>query len=165
MPIKKWPIDDDSPTEIARKMCGAYRQSAQQWQEIAGILVDAFQTLDRRLVGYDSVATLAMIDKAIKAVPAAETPVKLDNRFMSWGQTWHCPQPEVYDDDDYVTAVQAGRLIHMSTAAVHKFRQRGKLDAVWNEQLGGRGGFMFRVGDVYQAAASRRKRGEPPPSE
>jgi hypothetical protein len=101
-----------------------------------------------------------MITKALAIGADAQTVAQLDERFTTWGETWHCPQPTTYHDDDYVDANVAAELMQLAPGTIHKFRTRRQLTGVWHPDPGGRGRWMFRVGDVYKLATERRRRGD-----
>jgi hypothetical protein len=162
-------------------MCGAYRQVAQQQHQAATELRDAYlkqriavATLqealgkaDTRLLSYDSPATLELIKTALKEldtdqIPAAFDPTdpvkELDDRFSSWGESFHADQVDHYDMDDEVKASVASKLIHVSDKTITTLRIAGRIKGRWVKHLGPTGGYLYRVGDVYELSTTLRSR-------
>lgn len=163
MTIRKWPFVGDKPVSRARKMALAYRNVAEELaaqvkalRDAADVIAKAVDKSDRRLLAYDSPQTLSELDQALKAVkaalelPPAGDPVKaLDERFTSWGETWHCEQPVAYGMDEYVRTSEAARLIHISDKTLSHNRIHGKIKGVFERQSGATGGYWYLVRDVY----------------
>lgn len=168
---KKWPFPEDTPTIRARKVAFAYRNVAEeqaalidQYQAATQVIVDAVNQSDRRLLAYDSPKTLAALSAALKAAQAAldataGSPVKdLDARFTSWGESWHCEQPDHYPDDEYVRTAVGAKLIHVSAKTLSVLRNQGRIDAIFDRQAGSTGGYWYKVADLYALAATMRGR-------
>jgi hypothetical protein len=151
--IKKWPFQGDAPVARARKVALAYRATATAHEEALKTIGEALQHIDW--------PAAEKVLKAIGAIASADTQTveQLDQRFTAWGETWHCPRPVHYDDDDYVDSNTAGELIQLAGATIQRYRVEGRIKGIWNEQIGPHGGWVFRVGDLYQFSANRRPRG------
>lgn len=176
-----WPFPGDSPVARARKMCGAYRQVAQQQHQAACELRDAYlnqhkaaaalrEALDKadtRLLSYDSPATLELIKKALKELDAEQIPAafdptdpvaELDERFSSWGESFHAEQVDHYEMDDWVKASVAASLIHVSHKTINTLRIQGRIKGQWHQTLGPSGGYLYLVADVYKLSETLRSR-------
>lgn len=160
MTIKKWPYEGDAPVARARKVALAYRNSTIICEQVLKDLKEALTLIDLRLIEYDNPAAVDMITKGLKAIAAAQTVDELDRRFTDWGETWHCPRPTTYDNDDYVDAKTAGELLQLAAGTINKFRVHHKLAGIWNPRLGHHGAWMYRVGDLYELSVKRRPRGQ-----
>jgi len=156
--LRKWPFPGDSPIARARKVALAYRTSAQAQEEKLTALREALKHVDLRLLEYDNLPSTDVIRDALKDDPGVQSVADLDKRFTGWGETWHCPRPATYDDDDYIDAVAAADILQISSGAVHKLRLRGRLKGIWNDSLGSTGGWVFLVRDLYQLSQERRPR-------
>ena len=122
--LKQWPFKKHTPAMRAQAMTDAYRHAMQQWQDLALKL------------GADP-----------SDIPTVET---LDQKFVEWGETWHVPERDTYEDDEMVSAKVAGKLLRVDPGTIASYRVAGKITGVWNKQMGGGpGGYMYRVGDLY----------------
>lgn len=73
------------------------------------------------------------------------------------GETWLGADLLRWQIDDIVTTEQAAELLHVSTAVIHGWRQRGLL-ANLGTSTGGRGRQgRYRVGDVLDCSARLRR--------
>jgi hypothetical protein len=168
MKMRRWPFPGEQPVHRARKVALAYRHTALEYADVAEHLrtiIEAVENADRRLLAYDSPKTLAALDIAMKAareyldnIHKAETPQALDERFTSWGETFHCEQPEHYEDDDLVKGAQAAKLIHVSPKTMSTERIRGRIKGIWDPEMATAGGYWYRVGDVYALSSELRGR-------
>lgn len=157
---KQWPFDGDAPVTRARKVSGAYRATAVAYEESLTAIGDALQLIDLRLINFDQPGAADIITKAIAAAGETQSVAQLDQRFTDWGEAWHCPRPTTYSEDDLVDAIVAAEILQIASGTVHKFRTNRRIKAVWNPQIGPRGGWMFRVGDLYEFSRTRRRRGD-----
>jgi len=157
---KQWPFDGDAPVTRARKVALAYRATAATYADALAAISEALHLIDLRLCNFDQPGAADIITKALAAAGEAQSVTQLDERFTEWGETWHCPRTTAYTDDDYVDAATAAELIALAPGTVHKFRTRRQLPGIWQPDPGGRGKWMFRVGDLYKLAAERRRRGD-----
>jgi len=168
MKMRRWPFPGDQPVHRARKVALAYRHTAAEYEGVATHLrtiVEAVEEADRRLLAYNSAKTLAALDTAMKAAREyldhtrkAETVHNLDERFTTWGETWHCDQPGHYEDDDLVKAGVAAKLIHIAPKTLSTQRIRGRIKGHWDPQMATAGGYWYRVGDVYELSSKLRSR-------
>jgi hypothetical protein len=158
--LKKWPWDGDAPITRSRKCALGYKGTATAYQDALTAIREALALIDLRLINFDQPGAADIITKAIAAAAEVQTVEQLDERFTEWGETWHCPRPARYDDDDYVDAETAAEIMQLAPGTVHKFRTRRQLAGIWQPDPGGRGKWMFRVGDLYKLATERRRRGD-----
>lgn len=157
---KQWPFEGDAPMIRARKVAGAYRATAVAYSEALTAIGEALRLIDMRLINFDQPGAANMITKAMAEAAEVQSVAQLDQRFTEWGETWHCPRPTTYDENDFVDSIVAAEILQIAPGTVHKFRTNRRIKAVWNPQIGPRGGWMFRVGDLYEFSRTRRRRGE-----
>jgi len=81
-----------------------------------------------------------------------EIVAELDARFISWDEEWVCPV-RTYDDEDWVTAREAGGIAGVAEGTISIARVRGRIKA----RRDGRR-FLYRVADVRQLSFARRER-------
>lgn len=155
--MKKWPFPGDHPVSRARKMALAYRALAQEQQQAREDIRAALEKLDRRLIAYDNPASLTLIDQALKALDG-DGVKDLDDRFTSWGETWHAEQPQTYGPDDFVKGDVAASLIHISKKSISTLRINGRLKGTWDPDMGTAGGYWYKVADVYELSTTLRGR-------
>ena len=178
---KRWPFPGEAPVTRARKVALAYRnlarelyealralnEGAQRQQRAAAALREALEKADARLLSYDSPATLEAIKTAlkeldggekIKDLPPEDPILDLDNRFNSWGESFHAEQPDHYEMDDWVKASVAARLIHISDKTVNTLRVEGRIKGIWDKDVGSSGGYLYKVEDVYALSLTLRSR-------
>jgi hypothetical protein len=153
-----WPFPGDSPVARARKVALAYRSVALQQHQALASLRDALDKADKRLLAYDSPATLVAIKQALADIGDTDPVAELDKRFTDWGETFHSEQPIHYEMDDYVNATIAGQLIHLNRKSINELRQKGRLKGHWTPDLGPVGGYIYRVSDVYELSSKKRRR-------
>lgn len=170
--IHTWPFPNERPLGKARKMALAYRNIAEeqaalldQYRAAVEIIHRAIDEADKRLLAYRNPGTLDELEEALTvakaalANTAAGNPVKdLDQRFTSWGETWHCEQPDHYEMDDYVRTATAAKLINISAKTLTTMRNSGRINAVFNPDSGTTGGYWYLVSDVYALSATMRTR-------
>lgn len=171
--IPKWPFPDDKPVSRSRRMALAYRTTAQEAEQLltplreaAQIIADAVEQADKRLLAYDSPKTLHELQTALKQVRAVldagaptQTVAQLDQRFTSWGEFWHCEQPDEYGPEDYVRAADGAKLIGISHKTLNTMRNRGQIPSIFNVTTGGTGGYWYKVADLYAAKDAMPSRG------
>lgn len=156
---RTWPFPGESPVVRARKMVLAYRHLAQQERAGALLLADLLRRADTRLLAFDNPATLDAIKTALKTLGDGDPVAELDRRFTDWGESFHAEQPEHYEMDDYVKASVACTLIHVAPKTINTMRINGRIKGHWAPDLGSSGGYLYRVGDLYDAAAKLPSRG------
>lgn len=154
-----WPFPGESPVVRARKMVLAYRHLAQQQRDAALTLANALRKADTRLLAFDSPATLETIKTALKALGDHDPVAELDKRFTDWGETFHAEQPKHYDLDDFVKASIAAQLIQVAPKTINTMRINGRVQGYWSDDLGSSGGYLYKVRDLYDAAATMPSRG------
>jgi len=164
--IRQWPFPKDRAIHRARKMALAYRNIAEELNDILNTLATATTTItgaleqaDKRLLAYDSPKTLTELHTALKNAQAALELIgdtnrvhDLDQRFTQWGETWHCEQPEHYEPDDYVRTSEAAKLIGISDKTMSSLRVHGKITGIFHKGSGATGGYWYLVRDVYALA-------------
>jgi hypothetical protein len=139
-------------------MALAYRALALQQHELLSACADILAAVDRRLIAFDNPAILAKIDGTLKEI-GADTPTSLDVRFREWGETWHAEIPVHYEEDDYVTSKEAGPLLNITPDSIGRLRIDGRIKGKWDPTLGSKGGWTYRVGDLWKLSTEKRGRG------
>jgi len=139
-------------------MALAYRATAEQQHQLLTACLAALETVDKRLIAFTDPATAAGIDTLIKKIHDAETPHALDRRFSDWGEAWHADIPVTYEEDDHISARQAAPLLGISHETLGKLRVDGRIKGQWDPDLGTRGGYRYRVGDIWELATKLRGR-------
>lgn len=156
--MKRWPFPGESPVVRARKMCLAYRATAEKLEAAKDDMREALNVIDRRLIAFDDPKALAALDRVQKALDALPTVKELDDRFTDWGIEWHAEQLDHYDMDDLVKPAIAGKLIHIGPNTISNMRINGRIKGHWDPTLGSVGGYRYRVRDVYALATTMRGR-------
>lgn len=152
--MKQWPQPGDSPVVKARKVALAYRASAAAFQ-------DQLTALLAIVAANPHVA--AVVSPQLITVDA-QTVQQLDERFARWGETWHYPRPTHFHDDDWVSAKVAAEITQLAPGTIHRLRVERRIIGSWSPDLGRTGGYLYRVGDLYQLSAkvrARRRKGDP----
>lgn len=153
---RKWPFPGDQPLIRARKVALAYRTLLQQREEAEQQIRDVLEKLDRRLISYSDPASVGLLDKALATLNDCRTEA-LDQRFTEWGETWHCDQPEHYEETDYVKAATAAKILAVSHKTISTLRINGRLTGHWDPDMGTAGGYWYLVKDIHDL--SRKMRG------
>ena len=84
-----------------------------------------------------------------------KTAGELDERFRSWGERWPAPVRS-YNDDEWVTADEAGDLIGISGGTISSLRVRGRIDGKFDGKR-----YLFLVIYVYKLSGDVRGRRSP----
>lgn len=171
--MKQWPFPGEAPVVRARKMCLAYRATAEKLEAAKQDLLDALDVIDRRLIAFDDPKALAALDRVQKTLDALPTVKELDDRFTDWGVDWHAEQLDHYDPDELVKPAIAAKLIHVAVGTVGALRIKGRIKGHWDPTISSTGGYRYKVRDVYELATimpgrGRRKRAdsaEPAPTD
>lgn len=156
-PASRWPFPD-SPLKKSRRMAGAYRESAERFQQIATELKDAIEKINERLIGFDSAVRLSIIQKALKNLPDVQTVEQLDQRFADWGETWHLPEREHYDDEEWVDSHVAGRILQYAPGYILRLRVDNRLPGRWDPTIGHKGAYLFQVKALREFEAKHTRR-------
>lgn len=82
---------------------------------------------------------------------------ELDDRFLTWGEQWHLPQPIVYSEGDWVHVTEAARLIHVNPHTLSTLRVRGRIKG--RICRGKRRGFEYLYEDLMKLSTQLRGRG------
>ena len=154
----QWPYPGDSPVARARKVAGAYRSLAQEQAAALAQCATVLDAVDRRLVAFKDPAVLSQIDACVKALSALTPPEALDTRFREWGEGWHADIPVHYEQDDWVTAKEAAPIVGLNKGTLGQLRIRGRIKGKWDKNLGSRGGWRYRVGDLWKLSTEKRGR-------
>lgn len=154
-----WPFPGEAPVTRARKIALAYRTVAQQQRDALTKLRGALDQADKRLLAYDSPATLVAIKQALADIGDTDQVAELDKRFSDWGETFHCEQPGHYELDDYVPAKIAAQLAHVAPKTIHNLRISGRIKGTWTPHLSTSGGYLYKVRDIYELSSKLRGRG------
>lgn len=133
----KWPFPGDSPMARSRKMGSAYRAVAMEQQAIVAALT-------KRLAEHEEVG------QPVDAVS------DLDQRFTSWGETWHVGTVIHREPDDMIPAAEAGEILQVSKGTISRLRARGRIKGEWR---GHHFGYFYKVRDVYALSEEARGRG------
>ncbi len=148
---KLWPFPGDSPIARARKVGLAYRALAKEQEQIIAGLTDAIEKVKK-----------GSLDPALLEAPKPPngTVADLDQRFVEWGETWHCDVQRTFGPDDMVKAGDAAALIQVSVGTLGRARIRGVIKGVWNKtEHGYPGHYTYKVSDVYKLSTELRGRG------
>lgn len=161
MTAKLWPFPGDSPVARARKIALAYRQVANELQHELEELRRLVEKIDERAIHWSAGDTVADELQAAKEQRETDRVAELDRRFVDWGETWHAEGSITYQDDDYLDAKEAGKLIQLSPEAINQARLRGRLPGIFDAVSPGarRGTWKYKVADVYKLSVERRPRG------
>lgn len=160
MSARKWPWPGDSPVSRARKVALAYRHLAQEQHQRAVHLREIMKQITR-----DQWALILDPDEADEAVKSlneeyVDPTEALDRRFKDWGETWHAEEASSFEPDDYVSAQQGAKIIHLHWNTIHHMRARGRIKGVYTRGGPGKGygGWKYKVADLYALAAQSRDR-------
>lgn len=144
-------------------MCLAYRALAQkqgsELQQIRALYArlagDGFPTGQQFLEIYTKLDALMF-----PPAPPDDDVTGLDERFKDWGENWHAEVAVTYGPDDWVTAVEAGELIHLAKNTINRLRTRGRISGklVKNPGDSGSGKWYYKVSDVYALSSTMRGR-------
>lgn len=161
---RKWPFPGDSPVVRARKTALAYREIARGMRAETEALAEAIRKIDPRIIAWIEDDDFTKLYKEIqaKAYPMDNPIDALDQRIFSWGEEWHAEIEETYNDDDWITAKVAAKILGVAPNTVSRMRNRGRLAGRLEEkQFGDPGGgtFMYRYGDVIALSSEVRTRG------
>lgn len=154
-----WPFPRDGVLVRSRKMALAFREEAKKQRQVTLMLRDILLQADRRLIAYSDPAMLPTISAAIDAVASKDPVTELDERFVSWGEEWHADLPDNYDMDDWVKTSVAARLVQIASKTLNQMRIDGKVTGKWDPSINTKGGYLYRVGDVFAARAAMPGRG------
>ena len=155
-----WPYPGDAPVSRARKIALAYRALAETQAEKARELEQLLAEINGKLLKWDDPKRSGKI-KALLADLTRDDVTDLDLRFLHWGETWHTPLERTqYDEDDWVTSREAGKILSLDGNSVLMLRRRGRIKGRWVK--GTNPHFEFRVGDLWKLQTERRTRkGQP----
>lgn len=160
MPSREWPFLGDSPVAKARKVALAYRAVAEQQRDALLKAAYILGKVDRRLVAYTDPAVLGEIDGTLTAIANIVGEVgALDKRFRDWGEQWHAEVPVTYEEDDWISGKEAAPLISITPDSLGRLRIDGRIKGKWDPNIGSRGGWTYRVGDVWKLSTEKRGRG------
>lgn len=159
MPPRKWPYPGDSPIARTRKMALAYRAVAEQQRDALLKAAHILGKVDRRLTAFDDPAVLGEIDGLRTLIANTVAGVgDLDQRFSDWGEEWHAEIPLHHEEDDWITARQAAPLLDIAPNTVGRLRVEGRIKGIWDDSIGPRGGWRYRVADVWELSTKLRGR-------
>lgn len=158
MPKREWPFPGDSPVARARKMALAYRSVAQEDDQLLAECAALLDAVDRRLIAFDNPAVLTRINDILKKIQERPPSTELDQRFSDWGQDWHAEIPITYEQDDYITARQAAPLLNIDANTIGRLRIDGRIKGEWDPALGSRGGWTYKVADIWELSTKLRGR-------
>lgn len=85
---------------------------------------------------------------------------ELDERFLTWGEQWHLPQPMVYGEGDWVPVRDAAALVQLEPNTLSALRVRGRIKGRISRKKGRRG-FEYLYEDLMKLSKDRRGRGRP----
>lgn len=156
--MKRWPFPGDGLTKRARKVALAYRSLAQQQEQRVAELQKLLAGVDSRILGWiPDPAVLQAIDDFV-AEQLGDPVGDLDRRFADWGETWHAEVVAHHEPDDWVTAAEAGTLIHCSPQTLTRARMKGLIDGRYVKVAGDSNGrWYFKVAAVYEFDRTGRK--------
>lgn len=142
-------------------MALAYRAELIKRQEAVKALLLALEQVNRQLISFDSPATLALLDAAVKDLAAGggdDAVKELDERFTQWGESWHADVPMTFEPDELVKAADAAKILHCSNKTMSTLRIGGRIKGHWDPTLGSTGGWRYKVADVYELSTKVRGR-------
>lgn len=164
MSKREWPFPGDTVLIRARKSALAYRQLAQDYAAERQELVDVLRLIDPRIAAWVEEQPFKTMYKNIQdgQYPGPDRVVELDERLYQWGEDWQVEgRPAVYDDEDQITAKEAGRILGVSANTVNTYRLRGRITGRYEKVAVGGNRWMYRAGDIYDLSREIRGRNSP----
>lgn len=146
---RTWPFLADGYADRPKRLAVEYRAALRAERARADALQEVLSKVDLRALRKQDSQLADRVEKLVGEVHPDRL-AELDRKFAEWGVEWHLdPGQEMhfeYDDDDLVPGkFAAPDILGTGKNLLNKLRIHGVIKGV---DLGGKDGFLFRIGDV-----------------